>query len=64
MEVQTLGLVLTINTSAYVNGFNKTMHCFILTVLLAGAKRTALQVGWSQARLGAENKIEHNSLKF
>jgi len=37
--------------------------------LLAGAKRTALQVGWSQGGLGwdgigAENKIEHNSLIF
>ena len=35
--------------------------------LLAGAKRTALQVGWSQARHGAggtENEIEHNSLNF
>ena len=33
-------------------------------ILLAGAKRTALQIVWSQARLGAENKIEHNSVNF
>merc|ERR1712030_132610 len=34
-------------------------------LLLAGAKRTALQVGWSQeARDRAENKTEHNSLNF
>ena len=35
--------------------------------LLAGAKRTALQVGWSQGRIsgvGAENEFEHNSLNF
>ena len=34
-------------------------------IFLAGTKRTALQVGLSQARRDrAENKIEHNSLNF
>merc|ERR1712030_236880 len=33
-------------------------YSFHFASLLAGAKRTALQVGWSQARLGSEQKTK------
>ena len=41
---------------------------YVYINLLAGAKSTALQVGWSQeaeeAAPGEEYKIDHNSLNF
>ena len=46
------------------------LHFYDFFAFLAGAKRTALQVGWSQEaeeearRHSAENKIEHNLLNF
>ena len=40
-------------------------NCLKTVDLLAGAKRTSLQVGWSQeAGAVPQYKIEHNSLNF